>query len=153
MKRKDFVMKIGAAALILSMAINLNSCTDESEDMAINDDRRYDLHGEDDPKSNTLSFGLSYDPYDVLRNDGSRLLLKDKNVLLVNVDGITRAFTNVCAQCCCNDSLSDDNSQITCSCHGSRFSHKGEVVQGSAARNLTEISASTYDSMVEINLI
>lgn len=146
MKRIEFVKKTGAAALIISMGISLNSCDDESEDIMPDDDQ------EDNSNASKLSFDLNDDPYDALKNTDSWLLLKDSNILIVNVDGNIRAFTSVCTHSGCNDSWSYSNSQFTCICHGSKFNNKGEVVQGPASSNLAEYSVSTDDNIVEITI-
>ena len=138
--------KTGAAALLLSMGISLNSCNDQSEDIMP------DVDHEDNPNASKLSFDLNGDPYDALKNLDSWLLLKDSNILLVNVDGNIRAFTSVCTHSGCNDSWSYSNSQFTCSCHGSKSNNKGEVVQGPAASSLAEYSVSTDDNKIEITI-
>ena len=145
MKRIEFVKKTGAAALLISMGIGLNSCSDESDDITPNDDQ-------DDDGTSMISLDLNSTPYNVLKDEDSWLLIKDSNILVVNVGGNLRAFTSVCTHSGCNDSWSYSNSQFICSCHGSRFNNKGEVVQGPAARNLAEYSVSTNNNKLEITI-
>jgi Rieske Fe-S protein len=142
MKRKEFVKKTGAAALLMSMGVLLNSCNDESEDIDIDD-------GNDDDASK-ISFNLSQSPFNTLQNVDGWLLHPDENILIVNVDGNIRAFTSVCTHSGCNDNWEYDSAQCRCTCHGSMFNNKGEVTQGPATGNLKEFNVSVDEQNVEI---
>ena len=144
MKRKEFVKKTGAAALLMSLGVFMNSCSDDSDDMVMDDPLT-----NDDP-SNLVSFRLNENPFDILLAEDSWLLHPKENILLVNVNGVIRAFTSVCTHSGCNDDWSYDNSQFRCNCHGSLFNNKGEVTQGPAIRNLKEFSVNIENGNVEI---
>lgn len=130
MNRLEFVRKSGAAALLISMGISLESCNDDSED----------LMPTDDMDDQAISFNLNADPFDALQNEDGWLLHPEENILLVNVAGTIRAFTSVCTHSGCNDDWTYGNSTFTCNCHGSMFNNKGEVTSGPAASNLKEYS-------------
>ena len=145
MKRKEFVHKTGAAALLMSMGILLESCGDDSEDMVPDDD---DMDQDDD--ESTISFSLNDNTYSGLRNEDSWMLHPDENILIVNVAGTIRAFTSVCTHSGCVDDWSYSGSTFTCNCHGSMFDNAGKVTNGPATRDLQEFSVSTNNDTVEI---
>ena len=145
MKRKEFVKKTGAAALLMSMGVLLNSCNDESDDILLDDDSN-------DDSSKKVAFSLSQNPFDALQNVDGWLLHPQENILLVNVDGNIRAFTSVCTHSGCSDNWEYGSAQFKCTCHGSLFNNKGEVIQGPASSNLREFSVGVENGSVEINL-
>ena len=150
MKRIEFVKKTGAAALLLSMGISITSCNDESEEISPTTNDYNNGNQGAGSKTSTISLSLDSNPYDVLKNQDSWLLIRDNNILVVNVGGNIRAFTSVCTHSGCNDNWSYSNREFTCNCHGSKFNNSGEVVQGPASRNLTEYSVSSEGSKIEI---
>jgi Rieske Fe-S protein len=145
MKRNEFVKKTGAAALLMSMGVLLNSCNDESDDISVDDSN-------DDDSSEKVTLSLSQNPFDTLQNVDGWLLHPEENILLVNVDGNIRAFTSVCTHSGCSDNWEYGSAQFKCTCHGSLFNNKGEVVKGPAATNLREFSVSVENGSVEITL-
>ena len=138
MKRKEFVKKTGAAALLLSMGVLLESCSDDSEDM---------LPGDDD---DVVSFDLNTSPFDVLQNNDGWLLHPQENILLVNVNNDIRAFTSVCTHTGCTDNWSYTNSNFVCGCHGSGFNNSGAVTSGPATSNLREFTVKVENDQVDI---
>lgn len=146
MKRIEFVRKTGAAALLISMGISLESCNDDTDDMMPDD-----MPGDNDD-DDVVSFNLADSPYDVLKDADSWLLHPQENILLVNVDGSIRAFTSVCTHSGCNDDWEYGNSTFTCNCHGSKFNNKGEVTSGPATANLREFSVDVQNDAVTITV-
>lgn len=144
MKRKEFVKKTGAAALLLSMGIFLESCNDDSNEMMPDD-----TDGNDDK---IISFDKTTSPFDVLQNNDGWLLHPSENILLVNVGGVIRALTSVCTHSGCNDDWTYSSSSFTCNCHGSIFNNKGEVTRGPATSNLKEYKVEVDNDMVKISI-
>ena len=145
MKRKEFVHKTGAAALLMSMGAFLGSCSDDSDDMLPDDD----MDDDDDTK---ITFDLNDNTYSGLKNEDSWMLHPQENVLIVNVDGNIRAFTSVCTHSGCVDDWAYAGSMFICNCHGSRFDNAGKVTNGPATRDLEEFSVSTNNDIVEITI-
>lgn len=143
MKRKEFVRKTGAAALLLSLGIMLEGCKDESEDINPDD-------GQDEGNANTVSFDLNTNPFDALQTADGWLLHPSENILLLNVAGVIRAFTSVCTHSGCVDDWTYGSGQFTCNCHGSMFNDKGEVTRGPAATNLKEYAVKVDGNVVEV---
>jgi len=146
MKRKEFVKKTGAAALLISMGVMLDSCTDDSEEMTPDDDKDVDENDE------TVTFDLNQDPFDVLQNNDGWLLHPSENILLVNVGGDIRAFTSVCTHSGCVDDWSYSSSSFICNCHGSMFNNQGQVTSGPAASNLKEYGVNVDGDSVTITV-
>lgn len=125
MNRKDFLQKTGATALLISMGVLLDGCSDDAEDLTPDDGK-------------TVSFSLAGSPFDTLKTTDSWLLHPTENILLVNVNSIIRAFTSVCTHQGCVTDWTYNSPTFTCNCHGSKFNNKGEVTAGPAASNLKE---------------
>ncbi len=147
MKREEFIRKSGAAALLISMGVLLDGCSDDSDDMKPDDDNDME---QDDPK--TVTFDLNTEPFDTLKIDDSWLLHPKENILLVNVNGSIRAFTSVCTHSGCSDQWSYTSPTFVCACHGSNFNNKGEVTKGPAASNLKEYPVEVDGSAVTISV-
>jgi len=143
MKRLEFVRKSGAAALLISMGLALESCNDDAEDLMPKNDT-------DDDQ--IIIFDLNTSPFDVLKNEDGWLLHPKENILLVNVGGTIRAFTSVCTHSGCNDDWTYGNSTFTCNCHGSMFNNKGEVISGPASSNLKEYGVTVDKNLASITL-
>jgi Rieske Fe-S protein len=144
MKRKEFVKKTGAAALLLSMGILLESCNDDSSEMMPDNT--------DDNNVKIISFDKTASPFDVLQNNDGWLLHPSENILLVNVGGVIRALTSVCTHSGCNDDWTYNSQSFTCNCHGSIFSNKGEVTRGPATSNLKEYKVEVEGDTVNISV-
>ena len=147
MNRKEFVQKTGAAALLVSMGLFLDSCTDSSEEVNPDDD----MNG-DDKEGNIISFDLNENPFDALKTDDAWLLHPSENILILNVGGDIRAFTSVCTHSGCVDDWSYGSSTFTCNCHGSQFDNQGKVTKGPASSDLKEYSVEVDGDTVNINV-
>jgi Rieske Fe-S protein len=144
MKRIDFVKKSGAAALLISFGISLNSCKDDSEEIVPDNQ-------DDNENENTISFDLSENPFDVLQTADGWLLHPSENILILNVAGELRAFTSVCTHSGCVDDWTYGSGQFTCNCHGSMFNDQGEVTRGPATGNLKEYTVNVDGNTVKIS--
>lgn len=139
MDRKTFLKSSGAAALLLSLGINLTSCEDEDNATPSNNNN-----------PSTISFNISNTPYNVLQNDDAWLLHPEKNILVVNVGGNIRAFTSVCTHSGCTRNWTRPSVNFVCNCHGSEFNTSGEVVVGPASSNLQEFQVDVNANVIEI---
>jgi Rieske Fe-S protein len=139
MNRKDFIQKTGAATLLVSMGVLIDSCTSDTNDVI-----------PDNVK--TVTFSLTNSPYDVLNTADSWLLHPTENILLVNVNGAIRAFTSVCTHASCVTDWTYSSPTFTCTCHGSKFNNKGEVTAGPAASNLKEYAVKVEGDVVSISV-
>ncbi len=146
MDRKQFIQKTGAAALLISLGISLESCESESVDP----DNNVGDNGGQGPE--TVIFNITDNPYDVLQQADGWLLHPEENILLVNVSNDLRAFTSVCTHSGCSRDWSYQSLLFTCGCHGSRFNNAGGVETGPAARSLKEFSIQVDDDVVTVTL-
>ncbi len=125
MTRKDFLQKAGAVVALSSLGVSLESCSDD-------DNPTPDL-------GNGLNIDLTQAPFDEVLSRGW-VLHPEENVLIVNWEGEVRAFTSVCTHEGCARDWVFGRGVFTCTCHSSRFSHRGEVLSGPASKNLAEFS-------------
>ncbi|MBV6647388.1 MAG: Rieske (2Fe-2S) protein [Cyclobacteriaceae bacterium] len=133
MKRRIFIEKTGQLLAASGLGFSLIGCS------------------EDDPGPN-LGAGLEIDletsPFDALQTSGSWILHPNENVIIVNFDGEIRAFTSVCTHSQCSRNWVFGATQATCTCHGSKFNYKGEVVAGPAQRDLRNFTVSQDGSVL-----
>lgn len=72
-----------------------------------------------------------------LASTGGWALVSAARVLIVNIgDNNFNALTSVCTHSQCDNSWTFTNSVFTCTCHGSRFSTDGAVINGPALQPL-----------------
>jgi len=136
MTRKDFLQKAGAVVALSGLGVSLESCSD------------------DDFPTPDLGDGLSLDmtqaPFDQILSRGW-ILHPDENVLVVNWENEIRAFTSVCTHEGCARDWVFGRGVFTCTCHSSKFNHRGEVVSGPAEKSLAEFSVSQDGNMSTIS--
>lgn len=123
MKRKEFIYKSGATALLISLGFDLTSCSNE-EDIVPNDI--------------ITSFIITQSPFDVLQTEDAWLRHPEESILLVNVEGAIRAFTSVCPHLGCDNQWEYEDQVFNCNCHGAKFSNEGTLLEGPATTGLTE---------------
>jgi Rieske Fe-S protein len=79
---------------------------------------------------------------------GTRTVRADIPAVLYNQDGIFRAYSLTCTHLGCT--LEEDGEGYTCPCHGSCFSHDGQVTQGPAQDPLPQllVEISTENTLI-----
>lgn len=151
--RRAFLKTAGSVALFAAMGISFKGCGSDSATENIVGP------SPDDPPSsgsgftisgNSITIDLSKDDAASLANNGAWGLIAAAQTLVVNIDGTFRAFTSVCTHTGCDRSWNFSNQQFICTCHGSRFNTRGEVVQGPANRNLQEFAVTRNANIVTI---
>mgnify|MGYP006266619023 CR=1 FL=1 len=153
MDRKEFIRTSGAALLLATLGIPLQSCSeDEDENITPQDPNDDDDDEGSDDDSDGISFNITESPFNVLETVDSWLLHPDENILILNAAGAIRAFTSVCTHSGCARDWSFANAQARCQCHGSIFNQDGEVVQGPAGRALEEFSVSRDGDTVTVSV-
>lgn len=152
--RKEFLRTAGSAALFTTLGITfITSCSSSTD--ALEDTGGGDNNG-DDTEGITISgdrviIDLTSSAGAPLNSSGGWLLIRDAQVLVVNVDGeVIRAFTSVCTHQGCDTSWQFSNSLFTCTCHGSQFNTSGGVVRGPAAQDLNEFNVSKEGDNVTV---
>jgi cytochrome b6-f complex iron-sulfur subunit len=153
--RKDFLKTAGSTALFSFLGISfITSCSGSTD--ALNDTGTGGSTGGESEgitvSGNTVTIDLNSDAGSPLKASGGWLLIRDAQVLAVNVDGTNiRAFTSVCTHQGCDTSWQFSNSLFTCSCHGSQFNTSGSVVRGPANQDLAEFEVNRAEDEVTIN--
>jgi cytochrome b6-f complex iron-sulfur subunit len=145
--RRQFLKTAGSAALLATLGIVLPGCSDDSNNVIGPDDEQ----GGIEISGNTIRLNLRSPDVARLGDSGGWLLILPAQTLAVNIDGAQiRAFTSICTHANCDRNWNYVGQQFVCSCHGSRFSNAGRVVQGPATRDLTEFAVSRDGDVVTI---
>jgi len=150
--RKAFLKTAGSVALFAVLGITLPGCGSEDAENIMgpepeeppSQDTGISISG------NTITIDLTKDDTSSLATSGAWALIAAAQTLVVNVEGTFRAFTSVCTHSGCDRQWNYSNQLFTCTCHGSRFNNRGEVVQGTATRDLTEFSVTRNNNVVTI---
>ncbi|EOZ98380.1 cytochrome b6/f complex iron-sulfur subunit [Indibacter alkaliphilus LW1] len=127
------------------------SCAEDEEPMM--DDTTPPAEG-----GNAISFEnniitVDLDRAEALDRAGGWALVLEARALIVNVGGGRfNALTSVCTHSGCDRNWSYNNEVFICSCHGSRFSNTGDVLQGPANRPLTAFPTNVDGRTLTVNV-
>ena len=81
-----------------------------------------------------------------------RTTVKEKPVILVNIEGHIRAFSGICTHESCELGWNQRQQLIRCPCHGSAFTPDGKVERGPAERALEEFTVRVRSGKVFLDL-
>jgi len=147
MNRKVFIQQMGAAALLTSLGVSLQSCSEEEEiEPSVNTPTT--------PGNNakTVSFSLTSNDFSILNNNDAWLLHPDENILIVNIGGTISAFSSACPHSGCTRDWEEADDKLRCKCHGSEFNKDGSLVRGPATSGLNKLSVTVEDNDVTITI-
>jgi cytochrome b6-f complex iron-sulfur subunit len=156
-ERREFLRKTGSLAVMAMFGVGFfTSCSSEDDPAPV-------ANTPNQPPSNdsggTTSGGITINSSSVaidlrqvanLNTAGGWILIVDAKMLVINTGGGFSALTSVCTHSGCDRSWSLSNNQFLCSCHGSRFTTTGAVVQGPANRPLSSFSNSRSGDILTI---
>lgn len=74
----------------------------------------------------------------------------EDRAVVVRADGKLHAVSAVCTHQGCTVGVNSDEHTLDCPCHGSRYTLKGKVVEGPAARNLATLSVEEKDGKIAL---
>jgi len=142
MERKVFIQQLGAAALLTSMGVSLESCTNDAEDEPTPNNT---------PNSpNAFTVDLSLSDFSGLKTEDAWLLHPDRDILLVNIGGTISAFSSSCPHSGCTRDWEREEDIFRCKCHGSEFNTDGSLAKGPATRGLTKLSVNRQEDILTI---
>ncbi|MFT6941141.1 MAG: cytochrome b6-f complex iron-sulfur subunit [Cyclobacteriaceae bacterium] len=139
MKKRDFVKKVSAAALLTSIGVSLESCSPGSipePDGTISTD--------------PIVIDIAQSPFLDLQNDQGWALDAENSLLLVNLGGVITALTSVCTHAGCNTQWQYGNQIFICMCHNSRFDTRGNVTAGPATAPLLKFGVTQSGTILTI---
>ncbi|MCC5919375.1 MAG: Rieske (2Fe-2S) protein [Cyclobacteriaceae bacterium] len=152
--RRKFLKDAGSFAVLSMMGIGFfTSCSSDDDPVPVVDNN--DVNENDDNGEAAISIQgntvrINLDLENRLDEAGSWLLISQANVIVIN-DGGFVALTAVCTHAGCNTSWSFNNQrQLVCGCHGSRFDTEGNVLQGPASRPLEMFETSQDENILTI---
>ncbi|WP_291785157.1 Rieske (2Fe-2S) protein [Cecembia sp.] len=149
-ERREFLKKSGAMALMSAFGVSFfTSCS--SDDDTPN-------RPNDPPAPST---GISVQGSEItvnlaeataLASSGGWALVSAARVLIVNVgENNFNALTSVCTHARCDNSWQFANNVFTCTCHGSRFSTDGTVINGPALQPLRSFPTELDGNTLKVN--
>lgn len=150
-QRRDFLRKTGSLAVMSMFGVGFfTSCASDDDTNPSGNN----------PNQPTPSEGITVSSDSVvidltkvsnLNNAGGWILITAARMLVVNTGGEFSSLTSVCTHSNCDRNWALNNDQFVCSCHGSRFTTAGAVVQGPATRPLASFSNSRSGDTLTIN--
>ncbi len=144
MNRKVFIHQLGAAALLTSLGVSLESCSEEEEVVPTNNTPGTPV--------TRVTFSLTSNDFSVLDNDDAWLLHPTQNILIVNIGGTISAFSSACPHSGCSRDWEESEDKLRCRCHGSEFNKDGSLAKGPANRGLTKLPVQVEDDNVTITI-
>lgn len=147
--RRDFLQKTGLFSGMALLGIGFfTGCTAEEDMLPDND-------GEE--TGNGIQISQQEVTIDLARNEtlaasGGWMLIREAQLLVVNLDGQFNALTSVCTHSQCDRNWTFGDQVFTCNCHGSQFDASGQVINGPATRPLRGYPVSLEDQNLKISL-
>ncbi|MFD2036122.1 ubiquinol-cytochrome c reductase iron-sulfur subunit [Belliella marina] len=151
-ERRNFLKKSGSLAVMSLFGVGFfTSCAndDDTNPSGNTPNQPGDNAAGITVNNNTVAIDLSI--VTNLNNTGGWLLIIAAQMLVVNTGNGFNSLTSVCTHSNCDRNWSLNNSQFVCSCHGSRFTTTGAVVQGPATQPLASFSNSRSGDILTIN--
>lgn len=149
-ERRDFLKKSGALALMSAFGVSFfTSCSSDGDDTP---------NGGDPPVTGTgitvsgNEITVNLDIATALANTGGWALVTAARVLIVNLgDNEFSALTSVCTHSNCDRNWTFANDVFTCTCHGSRFSTDGTVINGPALQPLRSFPTTLEGNTLKVD--
>ncbi|WP_073096018.1 QcrA and Rieske domain-containing protein [Cyclobacterium lianum] len=147
--RRDFLSRAGSISVMSIFGTAFfTGCTDE-EDM-LPDDGQNDSGNGILVSNQQVTIDLARN--EALRDSGGWMLIREAQLLVVNLEGQYNALSSVCTHSQCDRNWTFGNQVFTCTCHGSRFDTQGKVINGPATRPLKTYSLSQAEGNLIIDL-
>ncbi|WP_111670981.1 ubiquinol-cytochrome c reductase iron-sulfur subunit [Algoriphagus litoralis] len=135
--RRKFLEKTGASIVLATFgAAFFTSCSSTDDADPTNPNPPGGSSSGITISGNSISINLSIQS--ALNTSGNWLLIENARTLVANVNGSFVALTSVCTHSGCDRNWTFGNNRFTCTCHGSVFDPRGQVLQGPATAPLTQ---------------
>lgn len=145
--RRKFIEKSGSAAVLaLFGAAFFTSCSEDTDPSGPQIPPGMDTGITVSGSTIRINLGIQTG----LNADGAWLLIPEAQTLVANLGGGFISLTSVCTHSGCDRNWSYSNEEFSCSCHGSKFSTAGQVLQGPALQPLTPFSTSVSGEILTI---
>jgi Rieske Fe-S protein len=139
-ERRDFVKKSGTIAVMSMFGIGFFTACSKEEDVVNPENPVTPPASSEGITVNNSSVVIDLGKTTALNNTGGWLLIVSAQMLVVNTGNGFSALTSICTHSGCDRSWTFTNNQFECTCHSSRFTTSGEVVNGPANRPLRSFS-------------
>ncbi|SNS46782.1 Rieske [2Fe-2S] domain-containing protein [Belliella buryatensis] len=150
-QRRDFLKKSGAFAVMSMFGVGFfTSCASDDDTTPTGNNTPPTGNSSGiTVNSNTVVIDLA--EVTALNNTGGWILITSARMLVVNTGGNFSSLTSICTHSGCDRNWSLTNNEFVCSCHGSRFTTTGAVVNGPASSPLQAFSNSRSGDILTIN--
>lgn len=151
-ERRAFLKQSGAMAAMSAFGVGFfTSCAKEVAEPDLPEEDNTPL-AKDAITINDTTVIIQLDLVEELDSSGGWILIQDANMLVVNVGGSFFAISSICSHQGCSTSWEYEDEVFTCTCHDSKFSTSGEVLQGPAAAALYSFNTSVKDGILTISV-
>ncbi|GAB2611117.1 QcrA and Rieske domain-containing protein [Belliella aquatica] len=151
-ERREFLKKTGSLAVMSMFGVSFfTSCASDEDTNPSNPAPNNPPAASTGITVNNNSVVIDLTQATSLNNAGGWVLVISAQMLVVNTGNGFNALTSVCTHSQCDRNWSLNNNEFVCSCHGSRFTTSGAVVQGPANRPLASFDTSRSGDILTIN--
>lgn len=153
-ERREFLKKTGSLAVMSMFGVGFfTSCASDEDTSPTGSNPNNPPTGGGSSgitvNNNTVVIDLTQAT--TLNSSGGWILITSAQMLVINTGSGFNALTSVCTHQGCDRNWSLNNNEFVCSCHGSRFTTGGAVVQGPANRPLATFATSRSGDTLTIN--
>ncbi len=150
-QRREFIKTSGAFAAMSIFGIGFFAACSEDEDTVepVNPDTPPTSNDGITVNSDAVVIDLT--KATALNNTGGWILIASAQMLVVNTGNGYSSLTSICTHTGCDRNWIFTNNQFECTCHSSRFTTSGEVVNGPASSPLRSFSNSLSGNKLTIN--
>lgn len=152
-QRRDFIKKSGTLAVMSVFGIGFfTTCSKEEESVSPKTPVTPTPPASSEGITvNTDSVVIDLSKTTELNTTGGWVLIVLAQMLVVNTGNGFSALTSVCTHSNCDRNWAFTNNQFECTCHSSRFTTSGEVVNGPANKPLKSFSNSLSGTTLTIS--
>lgn len=151
-ERREFLKKTGSLAVMSMFGVGFfTSCASDEDTLPTGSTPTNPPAASSGITVNANTVVIDLTQATTLNNAGGWILITSAQMLVVNIGGSFSSLTSVCTHSQCDRNWSLNNNEFVCSCHGSRFTTSGAVVQGPANRPLATFANSRSGDILTIN--
>lgn len=150
-ERRDFLKKTGSLAVMSMFGVSFfTSCASDEDTNPSNPNSNNPPASSTGINISNSTVVIDLSQATTLKNAGGWILITGAQMLVVNTGNGFSSLTSVCTHSGCDRQWSLSNNEFECTCHGSRFTTSGAVVQGPASRPLASFENSRSGDILTI---
>lgn len=150
-QRRDFIKKSGTVAVMSMFGIGFFTACSKDEDIVSPENPVTPPASSEGIMVSNDSVVIDISKATALNTTGGWLLIASAQMLVLNTGNGFSSLTSVCTHSGCDRNWTFTSNQFVCTCHSSRFTTSGEVVNGPATRPLRSFSNSLSGNTLTIS--